>query len=68
MIDGLWSVVFLAYAVVTEAKTVLFVDSAQVDDAVREHLGDVEIQPYDSIFTYLASLSSELGLDKKKVR
>lgn len=46
----------------------LFVDPAQVDDAVRKHLSDVEIQPYDSIFTYLASLSSELGLDKKKVR
>ena len=59
--------VFLAYAVITSDKTVLFVDEAQIDDEIRLDLVDVEIRPYDTIFSYLQALSSELGLDKKKV-
>lgn len=59
--------VFLAYAVVTEDKTLLFIDEAQVDDGIRSHLADVEIRPYDAIFTYLQPLASELELGGKKV-
>ncbi|THH04905.1 hypothetical protein EW145_g5189 [Phellinidium pouzarii] len=59
--------VFLAYAVITLDKAVLFVNSEQVDDDLREHLGDdVELQPYDSIFTYLKELSNSLGLSEQK--
>ena len=60
-------IVFLGYAVITSDKTVLFVDEAQVSDEIRSHLVDVEIRSYDTIFSYLQALSSELGLDKKKV-
>ncbi|KAH8116027.1 Creatinase/aminopeptidase [Phellopilus nigrolimitatus] len=59
--------VFLAYAVVTLDKAVLFVDSEQITDPVRAHLGkDVEIQPYDSILSYLKELSNTLGLSENK--
>ncbi|KAI5120596.1 hypothetical protein M0805_008073 [Coniferiporia weirii] len=59
--------VFLAYAVITLDKSVLFVDSEQVDDDVRVHLGEnVEIQPYGLIFAYLKELSNSLGLSEQK--
>lgn len=61
--------VFFAYAVITADTQVLFIDSAQVDDEVRRHLGSaVEIKPYESVFEYLGTLSGSLALSKDKVR
>ncbi|EMD36821.1 hypothetical protein CERSUDRAFT_83841 [Gelatoporia subvermispora B] len=55
--------VFFAYAVVTLEKTVLFINSSQVDDSVRAHLGkEIEIKPYDAFFDYLKHLGAEIGL------
>ena len=61
--------VFLAYAVVTHEKSVLFIDSHQLDEDVRQHLGpSVEVQPYESVLEYLRHLSNSLNLSKEKVR
>lgn len=60
--------VFLAFAVVTSDESVLFVDDKQINEEVRKHLGSsVEIQPYESVFDYLKSLSRSLCLSKEKV-
>lgn len=61
--------VFLAYAVVTLDKTILFIDNEQVDSEVKAHLGDeVEIRPYESIFSYLSDASRSMELSKQKVK
>ncbi|KAI0938502.1 hypothetical protein AcV5_000173 [Taiwanofungus camphoratus] len=55
--------VFFAYAVITMDKALLFVNLSQVNDSVRAHLGTaVEIQSYDSFFSYLKELGAEVGL------
>ncbi|KIM78225.1 hypothetical protein PILCRDRAFT_98456 [Piloderma croceum F 1598] len=55
--------VFFSYAIITHERATLFVDSAQVDDVVRNHLGpEVEIRPYDAFFPYLKGLADSLGL------
>lgn len=60
--------VFFAYALVTHTSATLFVDSAQIDDVVRKHLGaDVSIQPYDAFFNHLQELGSQLGLNNDAV-
>jgi Xaa-Pro aminopeptidase len=60
--------VFFSYAVVTHESAILFVDPAQIDDAVRDHLGPkVEIQSYDSVFPYLKGLAGSLGLKEDAV-
>ena len=60
--------VFFAYAVVTADSAILFVHDSQIDDAVREHLGpSVEIQSYESFFSYLKELSSGLESTSKPV-
>lgn len=61
--------VFFAYAVVTQDHATLFVNTRQVDDAVREWLGrEVEIAPYDGFFRYLGGLGARLELSKDAVR
>lgn len=52
--------VFFAYALITQDKTVLYIDDSKLDDHLREHLKCVEIKPYDSIFKELASLRDEI--------
>jgi Xaa-Pro aminopeptidase len=55
--------VFLAYAVVTPSKAILFVDPAQVDDALKAYLGDVvQIHPYTGFLGYLTGLSKEISV------
>jgi Xaa-Pro aminopeptidase len=54
---------------VTHESAVLFVDPAQTDNIVRNHLGaDVEVQPYDSFFQYLKKLGDNLDLKDDAVR
>ena len=61
--------VFFSYAIITHERATLFVDSAQVDDVVRNHLGpEVEIKPYDDFFPYLKGLADSLGLKEDVVR
>ncbi|KAL6301466.1 Creatinase/aminopeptidase [Sparassis latifolia] len=56
--------VFFAYAIVTHEKALLFVNAAQVDEAVLSHLGpEVETHPYDTFFSHLKELGAELGLN-----
>ncbi|THH27358.1 hypothetical protein EUX98_g6829 [Antrodiella citrinella] len=58
--------VFVAYVIVAEDRAVLFVNPSQIDDSVRKALdGAVEIQSYDSFFSYLKGLGSELGFSKE---
>jgi Xaa-Pro aminopeptidase len=60
--------VFFAYTVITHDSITLFVDPAQIDDVVRNHLGpEVDIQPYDSFFQFLEGLGDKLGLKKDAV-
>jgi len=50
--------VFFSYAAVTHDSATLYVDSAQLDDKVYEHLhGTVQIKPYDALFSDLNVLS-----------
>lgn len=57
--------VFFAYAIVTLDKVDLFINPAQVDDVVREHLGpEIEIHPYDHFFTHLRGLGAELNANR----
>ncbi|KAJ3526017.1 hypothetical protein NMY22_g10335 [Coprinellus aureogranulatus] len=59
--------VFFAYAAVEADRTLLFIESKQLDDAAQAYLGkDVEIRPYEEIFTYLNSLPKALSLDGSK--
>lgn len=61
-------IVFFAYAVITMDKALLFVNLSQVNDSVRAHLGTaVEIQSYDSFFSYLKELGAEVGLFEESV-
>ena len=58
---------FFAYAAVETDRTLLFIESEQLDDAAKQYLGkDVEIRPYEELFTYLKSLPKALGLDGSK--
>lgn len=60
--------VFFGYVIVTHDTTILFVNPAQVDDAVRTSLTtDVQLQPYDTFFSYLKGLSVELAFTKETV-
>jgi hypothetical protein len=60
--------VFFAYAVITHDKQTLFVDPSQVDDTVRDHLGnDVEMLSYDSFFDHLRTLATTVQLSKDSV-
>ena len=61
--------VFFSYAIITHERATLFVDSAQVDDVVRNHIGsEVEIKPYDAFFPFLKGLADSLGLKEDAVR
>ena len=52
----------------TADSSILFVHDSQIDEEVRNHLGStVEIQPYESFFSYLKELSSGLGKESKPV-
>ncbi|KIJ15104.1 hypothetical protein PAXINDRAFT_12024 [Paxillus involutus ATCC 200175] len=58
--------VFFAYAVVEKDSAVLFIDEAQVDDAVKARLGqEVLIKPYREFLPYLGALT-EKGLVQKE--
>ena len=52
-----------AYAVVTTDKAYLFIDEAKVTPEVQKHLEGIQIQPYESVESFLQSLSSS-GIDK----
>ncbi|EJF63579.1 Creatinase/aminopeptidase [Dichomitus squalens LYAD-421 SS1] len=54
--------VFFAYGLINGDKTLLFVNQSQFDDSVRQHLrSEVEVHPYDTFFSYLTRLGSELN-------
>ncbi|KAI0044325.1 Creatinase/aminopeptidase [Auriscalpium vulgare] len=58
--------VFFAYAVVTPDSATLFIDSAQVDDTVKAHLGpQVVVQPYVAFREHLRSLGASLTSSQK---
>ncbi|KAH8102236.1 Creatinase/aminopeptidase [Cristinia sonorae] len=58
--------VFFAYVIVTDTRTILFVNPAQVDDAVSASLDTaVELQPYNAFFPYLKGIAVELAFTKE---
>ncbi|KIO20986.1 hypothetical protein M407DRAFT_132041 [Tulasnella calospora MUT 4182] len=72
--DIAFNPVFFAYAVITHAKSTLYIRPSQLSSSsVTEllktsHLPpDVEIRPYDSIFDDLKKLSAELKPQGKKI-
>ncbi|KAA1478144.1 Creatinase/aminopeptidase [Dentipellis sp. KUC8613] len=59
--DIAFNPVFFGYAVVTAEKAVLFIDPAQVNEAVRSHLGlHVELKSYTDFWSYLKGLAASL--------
>ncbi|KAF9236072.1 peptidase M24, structural domain-containing protein [Melanogaster broomeanus] len=58
--------VFFAYAIVEEDSAILFINEAQVDDAVKTHFGqEVRIKPYEEFLPYLKGLTNS-GLVRKE--
>lgn len=50
--------VFFSYAAITPNSVTLYVNSAQVDSKVKDHLaGVVEIKPYDTLFSDLTGIA-----------
>ncbi|KAH0847014.1 hypothetical protein AYO21_02289 [Fonsecaea monophora] len=50
--------VFFSYATVTPSSATLYIDSAKLDNEVREHLdGTVQIKPYDDLFGDLMGIA-----------
>ena len=59
---------FFAYAVVTQDAVVRFIDTEQLDDTVRRHIGtEIEILPYTDFFSYLRDLSAKAKFTKENV-
>jgi Xaa-Pro aminopeptidase len=53
--------VFFAYAFITPTTATLYIDDKKLPEAALEHLGDeVEIKPYDAIFTELTAVAQKL--------
>ena len=49
-------------------EVVLFVDSEQLGDDAKKHLGDtVLLKPYEEIFDYLKGLQTNASVNKDKV-
>ncbi|KAG5437159.1 hypothetical protein PCANB_001135 [Pneumocystis canis] len=48
--------VFFAYALITNNETMLYIDSMKLDCHVKEHLKNVQIKPYESVFRDLEDL------------
>ena len=49
-------------------EVVLFVDSEQLGDDAKKHLGDtVLLKPYEEIFDYLKGLQANASVNKDKV-
>lgn len=57
--DVPYNPVFFAYAAVTRAGATLFINEKQIPQDVREHLGHVEIRPYEDVFSYFKALSAQ---------
>ncbi|KAI0062687.1 Creatinase/aminopeptidase [Artomyces pyxidatus] len=58
--------VFFAYAVVKSDAATLFIDSAQLDEHVKVHLGShVEVKPYVEFRDYLKSMAASLKAAQK---
>lgn len=52
--DISYNPVAISYAVITNSKAYLFIDSVKISEAVKEHLGDiVSIVPYEDIEEFL---------------
>jgi hypothetical protein len=55
--------------VVTPDSVELFIQKSQMDDAALQYLGNtINIRPYDTFFSYLKQLPSQLKLDEASVR
>lgn len=63
--------VVLSFLAIEKEKAVWFVDGSCLDEDIREVLGacSVQVQPYEAVYTYAASLADNavVLLDKRKV-
>ena len=53
--------VFLAYSVITEKQTILFVDEKKINSVVSDYLNecDIQVKPYNDIYQYLSKLNNQ---------
>lgn len=68
--DIAFSPVYLAFLYISQDKRVLFIDSDKLTPEVEQHLAkyNIEVEPYDSVLEFVASLPKEtrLLLDPEK--
>ncbi|KAI9012690.1 peptidase M24, structural domain-containing protein [Phycomyces nitens] len=57
--------VFFSYAIITQTGATLYVDDAKLSDSVHEHLADVVIRPYSTVFEDLAKIGLQLVESKE---
>ncbi len=68
--DVLHTPVFLAYTIITESSTILFVDNKKVDLIVSTYLSEnnIELKEYDEIYSYLYTIKNKkILMDFNKV-
>jgi Xaa-Pro aminopeptidase len=51
--------VFFSYAAITSNSATIYVDSSKLTSEVKEYLGDVQIKPYEALFSDLTVISEQ---------
>lgn len=66
--DIAYNPVFFSYALITPTTVSLYIDPEKITEAAKKHLGDtVQLQPYQSIFGELETLSKKADEDASKL-
>ena len=67
--DVEYNPVVISYVILEDDKCTLFVDEQKVDSAARNYLefNNIDIQPYEAVFDYIASLRGTIFYDGAKV-
>ena len=67
--DVEYNPVVISYVILEDDKCTLFVDEQKVDSAARNYLefNNIDIQPYEAVFDYIAGLRGTIYYDGAKV-
>ena len=67
--DVEYNPVVISYVILEDDKCTLFVDEQKVDSAARNYLefNNIDIQPYEAVFDYIAGLRGTIFYDGAKV-
>ena len=67
--DIMYNPVVISYAIITDTKAILYIDSRKIDEQATQHLSEamVEVRPYDQVFDDLKMVSGSISIDFNKV-